>query len=55
MSSRIVNGCVCVHNSAVGKTPKKPGGFMAGDPMGTASPWHTILLSGSSVHGLSCG
>ena len=34
---------------SVGKNPKKPGGFVAGNPMRTASPWHTILLARSSV------
>ena len=34
---------------SVEKNPKKPGGFVAGNPMGTASPWHTILLARSSV------
>ena len=28
---------------------KETGGFVAGDPTGTASPWHTTLLAKSSV------
>ena len=28
---------------------KETGGFVAGNPMGTASPWHTTLLAKSSV------
>ena len=28
---------------------KETGGFVAGNPTGTASPWHTTLLAKSSV------